>query len=355
VLVQVGYTFYYFYPLMHYTAPEPAALPVPVSVIISAHNEYFNLQQLLPTLLDQDYPVFEVVIVNDRSTDETADLLQQWQAGYSQIRIVTVYDTPAGFNPKKYALTLGIRVAQYEHLLLTDADCNPLTNKWIEAMQAGFASGADIILGYSPYLKLPGFLNNLIRYETLLTAIQYLSFSLKNNAYMAVGRNVAYTKKCFYKTKGFASHIKLLGGDDDLFVQNAVAYSSPAIAISRNAQTVSIPKQTYSEWITQKRRHLRVGLQYKWSDRLRIGTFMLSNIIFYIITLVMLLLQQYLWLLGILFFVRGIALLTAYAHIARKLNEKLSVIGMVFLDAAYFLHYLFLGVSVVLFKKVKWK
>jgi glycosyltransferase involved in cell wall biosynthesis len=313
------------------------------------------LQQLLPALLAQEYPVFEVVIVNDRSTDETADLLRQWQAAYPQIRIVTVYDTPAGFNPKKYALTLGIRVARYEYLLLTDADCKPLTNSWIAAMQAGFSDGAEIILGYSPYLKLPGFLNNLIRYETLLTAIQYLSFSLKNNAYMAVGRNVAYTKKCFYQTKGFASHIKYLGGDDDLFVQDAVTHSSPAIAISKNAQTVSIPKQTYSEWITQKRRHLRVGLQYKWSDRLRIGTFMLSNIIFYIISLVMLLLQQYLWLLGILFFVRGIVLLTAYVRIARKLNEKLSVIGIVVLDAAYFLHYLFLGVSVVLFKKVRWK
>ena len=172
---------------------------------------------------------------------------------------------------------------------------------------------------------------------------------------MAVGRNVAYTKTCFYQTKGFASHIKFLGGDDDLFVQNAVAHSSPVIAISKNAQTVSIPKQTYSEWITQKRRHMRVGLQYKWSDRLRIGIFMLSNIIFYIIWFVMLLLQQYLWLLGILFFVRGFVLLMAYARIARKLNEKLSVIGMLVLDAAYFLHYLFLGVSVVMFKKVRWK
>ncbi|QNF31564.1 glycosyltransferase [Adhaeribacter swui] len=355
VLVQAGYTFYYFYSLVHYTTPELGTKQVPVSIIISAHNEYQNLQQLIPALLAQDYPEFEIVLINDRSTDESADLMRHYQAQDARIRVVTVYETPADFNSKKYALTLGIRVARYDNLLLTDADCKPLTDKWIDAMQAGFTTGAEIILGYSPYLKLPGFLNYLIRYETLLTAIQYLSFSLKNNAYMAVGRNVAYTKKCFYQTKGFASHIKFLGGDDDLFVQNAVAHSSPAIAISKNAQTVSVPKQTYSEWITQKRRHMRVGLQYKWSDRLRIGIFMLSNIIFYIIWIVMLLLQQYLWLLGILFFVRGIVLLTAYARIARKLNEKLSVIGMVVLDAAYFLHYLFLGVSVVLFKKVRWK
>ncbi|PSR54329.1 hypothetical protein AHMF7605_12790 [Adhaeribacter arboris] len=355
VLVQAAYAFYYFYPLANYTAPRMEATQVPVSVIICAHNEYENLQQLLPAVLAQEYAVFEVIVINDRSTDETAHLIRQWQREYYQIRSVNINETPAGFNPKKYALTLGIRVARYEYVLLTDADCKPFSTNWINSMQQGFNRGADIIIGYSPYLKQPGWLNYLIRYETLLTAIQYLSFSLKNNAYMAVGRNVAYTKKCFYQNKGFASHIRILGGDDDLFVQDAVVRSTIVIEISKDAQTISKPKQTYSEWITQKRRHLRVGLQYKLSDRLRIGTFMLSNIFFYLIWLLMLLLQQYLWLLCILFLVRGIVLWVGYARIARKLNEEQSVIKMLALDAAYFLHYLFLGVSVLMFKKVRWK
>ncbi|QMU27307.1 glycosyltransferase [Adhaeribacter radiodurans] len=355
VLVQAAYAFYYFYPLSNYTAPNTTTSQVPVTVIICAHNEYENLQELLPALLSQEYSAFEIIVVNDRSTDETANLIRQWQRNYSQVRLVNIYETPAGFNSKKYALTLGIRVARYEYLLLTDADCKPLSNNWIESMQRGFARGADVIIGYSPYVKQPGFLNYLIRYETLLTAIQYLSFSLKKNAYMAVGRNVAYTKKCFYQNKGFASHIRILGGDDDLFVQDAVVRSTIDIEISKDAQTISKPKQTYSEWITQKRRHLQVGLQYKLSDRLRIGTFMLSNIFFYLIWFLMLLLQQYLWLLGILFLVRIIVLLAGYARIARKLNEQQSVIKMVALDAAYFLHYLFLGVSVLMFKKVRWK
>ena len=355
MLVQAGYALYYFYPLANYNSPEASSEPVPVSVIICAHNEYQNLQQLLPLVLTQEYSDFEVIIIDDRSTDETAALISQWQASYPQLRLVTIRDTPAGLNPKKYALSLGIRVARYGHLLLTDADCKPLTNKWIDGMQREFATGADIVIGYSPYFKIYSILNYLIRYETLLTAIQYLSFTLRGNAYMAVGRNVAYTKKCFYQNKGFASHIKSLGGDDDLFVQDAVAHSTTTIEISNNAQTISIPKQTYHEWIIQKRRHLSVGLQYKFTDRLRIGCFVMSNIFFYFISIVMLLLQQHLWLVGTLFLVRCIVLFYGYVRIARKLNEKLPVPGIIILDAIYFLHYLFLGVSVLMFKKVRWK
>jgi hypothetical protein len=222
-------------------------------------------------------------------------------------------------------------------------------------MQGGFNTGADMVIGYSPYQKIYGFLNNLIRYETLLTAIQYLSFSIKGNAYMAVGRNIAYTKKCFYQNKGFASHIRTVGGDDDLFVRDAGVHSRITIEISQEAHTVSIPKQTYREWFIQKRRHLSVGRQYKFADKWRIGSFMMSNVFFYLISFGLLLLQQYLALVGVLFLIRGIVLYTGYVRIARKLGEKLSVPGLLVLDAAYFLHYLFLGISVVMFKKVRWK
>jgi glycosyltransferase involved in cell wall biosynthesis len=355
VLVQAGYAFYYFYYLASFGGPEPPFNPEPVSVVICAHNEANNLQTLLPALLTQDYPTFEVVLVDDRSTDNTTDVVQQWQDFYPCLRLIKVAATPIGFNPKKFGLFLGIKAARYEHLLFTDADCKPLTNKWIDGMSRGFGTGAGIVIGYSPYQKIYGFLNNLIRYETLLTAIQYLSFSIRGSAYMAVGRNIAYTKNCFYQNKGFASHIRTIGGDDDLFVRDAGAHSSTTIEINKDAQTVSIPKQTYREWFLQKRRHLSVGRQYRFADQLRIGSFMMSNVFFYLISFVLLLLQQNLELVGILFVVRCLVLYIGYVRIARRLEQELSVWSLPVLDAAYFLHYLFLGVSVLMFKKVRWK
>lgn len=355
VLIQAGYALYYFYPLASYTRPAQFSQQEPVSVVVCAHNEFTNLQVLLPALLTQHYPTFEVILVDDRSTDQTRVLIRQLQAVYANLRLVSIAETSVDYNSKKFGLVQGIRAARYEYLLLTDADCKPITDSWISAMQQGFATGAEIVIGYSPYRKTYGFLNYLIRYETLLTAIQYLSFSLKGSAYMAVGRNVAYTKKCFYQNRGFASHIKVTGGDDDLFVRDARSHSSTTIEISQDAQTISIPKQTYRAWIMQKRRHLSVGRHYKLADKLRIGSFMLSNIFFYLISFVMLLLQQNLGLIGILFLVRCIVLYIGYVRIARKLGEELPVWGLPALDAAYFLQYLFLGISVLMFKKVRWK
>jgi hypothetical protein len=220
---------------------------------------------------------------------------------------------------------------------------------------AGFSGQAAMVLGYSPYRKISGFLNHLIRFETLLTAIQYLSFSVKGNAYMGVGRNLAYTKTCFIQNNGFKSHINTLGGDDDLFVQDAAPQHSVNIAITKESQIESIPKQTYQEWIIQKRRHLSVGRRYKLPDKLRVGIFMLANIFFYLLTIFLLFVPDNLMLVGILFTLRSIVVYSVYVLLAQKIKEPLSVFLLPVLDLVYFLNYLMLGVSVLILNKVRWK
>ena len=165
IVIIAGYAFYYSYSIDNYSKPTAdSEKSVPVSVIICAHTEYHNLQQLLPLVLSQNYPEYEIIVIDDRSTDETPALIGQWQTVYSQLRLATIRETPAGLNSKKYALSLGMRAARYDYFLLTDADCKPLTVNWIKCMQQGFSTGADIIIGYSPYLKIYGFLNYLIWY-----------------------------------------------------------------------------------------------------------------------------------------------------------------------------------------------
>ncbi|MCX2738834.1 glycosyltransferase [Pontibacter anaerobius] len=354
VLVQLYFAFFRFLPLTKHQDPEPDTLR-PVSVIVAAHNEQDNLFELLPQLLDQDYPEFEVLLVNDRSDDDTEFYTYELERQYPNFRVVTIKKTPDYLNPKKYALALGIRAARYEQLLFTDADCRPCSQNWIRKMQAGYATGAEVVLGYSPYVQLKGFLNQLIRFETLLTGIQYLSQANAGRAYMGVGRNLSYTKSCFFKNKGFASHIKLTGGDDDLFVRDAANNSKVSIVIDKEAQTTSIPKKTFREWVVQKRRHLSVGGRYKAADRRRIGAFVGSNILFYILFLILLVVNSHLAILGALVGVRYLAVFPVYLAAARRLDDKISLLLMPVLDLVYFVNYLFLGISVVLYKKIRWK
>lgn len=355
VVVQLVYVAYYFFPFIFYNPPELAKANFPVSVIIAAHNEQENLQQLLPAVLNQDYEKFEVIVVDDRSTDGTKKYLSDLRHIYPDLRIQPVEQTAIGYNPKKYALESGIAAARYEHLLFTDADCLPLSKSWISNMAKGFWANTAVVLGYSPYIRFSGFLNTLIRYETLLSAIQYLTFAVKGNTYMGVGRNLAYTKTCFYQNNGFKSHKETLGGDDDLFVRDASAKHKINIVISAESQTISIPKKTYADWFLQKRRHLAVGQQYKMADKMRIGGFMLANIFFYLSAIILLFAQYNLSFFAILVCVRCIVVFTVYGQIARKINEQLTVMLIPLLDLVYILNYVILGLSVLMFKKVRWK
>ncbi|GAA4015815.1 glycosyltransferase [Hymenobacter fastidiosus] len=359
VLIQLYYVGYYFLPFAR--RPEAAAADDsaagPVSVLVCAHNELANLRRLLPLLLQQEYrPGFEVILIDDRSGDDTYLYVQQLTQYYPNVRLVSVHRTPEGLSPKKYALTLGIRAARHERLLFTDADCIPATRQWIREMQQDFARSADLVLGYSAYAPEPGFLNKLIRFETLLTGAQYLSFAWRGKPYMGVGRNLAYTQACFRTTKGFASHIRSLGGDDDLFVQDAARHGQRvAVQAEPAAHTLSEAAHTWSAWWRQKRRHLSAGKSYRFADRWRIGNFIGANLLFYFTTAALLFSRPDWVPLAVLWGVRTVAVGAAYAQIGRRLDDRLPVAWLPLLDVVYFFYYLALGISLFLYRNLRWK
>jgi cellulose synthase/poly-beta-1,6-N-acetylglucosamine synthase-like glycosyltransferase len=364
VLVQLFYAAYFFWPFARRAPEAPAAAPgpdtEPVSIIVCARNELDNLRRLLPLLLQQDYPAaFEVVLIDDRSEDDTYLYAQQLAQYYpGTVRLVTISRTPNGFAPKKYALTLGIKAARYTCLLFTDADCIPATNQWLRLMQRGFAqgSGADVVLGFSAYVEAPGFLNQLVRYETLLTAAQYLSFAWRGWPYMGVGRNLAYTRACFTATKGFASHIRQLSGDDDLLVQDAVrAGQRVAVVAAPGAHTLSEPAETWRAWWRQKRRHLSAGRAYRLPDRLRIGTFVLANTLFYLASVVLVFSLNNWVPLAVVWVLRTLFVSAVYARLSRRLDQPVNVGLLPVLDVVYFVQYLALGISLSLNRTLRWK
>ena len=237
----------------------------PISVIICAKNERDNLLQFLPDFLNQDYPNFEVIVVNDHSVDDTEDVLKAFTMQFQNLKIVTVPDNDRFYGSKKFALTLGIKAAQFDHVLLTDADCKPASNTWITLMSA-YAQKKQIILGFGAYEKQKGLLNKLIRFDTFFTAVQYLSFSLCKMPYMGVGRNLAYHKELFFKNKGFSSHQHILSGDDDLFINEVANKTNTQIVVDSAAHTISVPKQSFKLWIRQKRRHYYLRREGRCKD-----------------------------------------------------------------------------------------
>ncbi len=256
----------------------------PVSVIICAKNEAENLRKFVPAILSQDHPNFEVILINDASSDETLEVIEEFQQQDSRVKLVNVENNEAFWANKKYALTLGIKKAVNPYLLFTDADCKPQSNQWVTQMSTRFEGEKSIVLGYGGYFINRGsLLNKLIRFETLLTAIQYFSYASWGQPYMGVGRNLAYTSEEFYKQSGFAGHLHIRSGDDDLFVNAAATPQNTAIAVHPSSMTRSVPKKTFKRWFIQKRRHVSIARHYKKYHRFLLGLFYLSQLFFWIL------------------------------------------------------------------------
>lgn len=255
--------------------PPVADVDLPkVSVIVCARNEQTNLSDYLHTLLAQDYPCYEVIVVNDGSEDNTQQVLEQYAQQYNNLYVTFVPREARVLSSKKLALTIGIKAAHYDYLLLTDADCRPESRQWIREMMSAFVRGGEqteVVLGYGAYFEKNTWLSSIINYDTLFIALQYMGMAAARHPYMGVGRNLAYKKDTFFQHDGFRGMLNERSGDDDLFVNKVTNRGNTAIVGSRESITWSSPKMTWQEWIHQKRRHLSVSHHYKTSSKLRLG------------------------------------------------------------------------------------
>ncbi len=258
-----------------------------VTIVVCANNEHDNLLELLPLLTAQDYPLYEVLVMDDRSTDLSDVLLEELVLLLPNLRYIRIDVEAAHVTPKKYALTIAMKKATYPTVLLTDADCRPASDQWLAGMVAPLQNAStEIVLGVSPYTRQEGLLNFLIRSETLFTAVQYVSLALAGRPYMGVGRNLLYRRELFFKHKGFYSHMRVWGGDDDLFVNQAATSRNVAVSLHPDTFTTSAPKETWQAWRRQKQRHLHVGKLYKAGDTFLLGLITGTHVLSWLLALV---------------------------------------------------------------------
>ncbi len=334
---------------------EEILIKRPVTVIICARNEEKNLEKNLPLILEQDYPEFEVVVVNDCSGDESHMVLRGFASLYKRLKVVTINEHERFKHGKKFAVSLGIKAASNEYLLFTDADCEPQSVHWIEKMQRHFKNSTEIVLGYSPYKIYPGFLNRLIRFETFMTAMNYFSYTLASKAYMGVGRNMAYTKSLFFKGKGFASHMHIPSGDDDLFVNQNARPDNVSIEIHPDTHVWSEPKRSFSAYFTQKIRHMGAGKAYRSEHKQMLSLQTGSAILFYLSIIALIILKAQWWMLLSFYLLRLVVQLVVFYPVLKKLAYKDLIWRVPVLDLSFNFYILVLSIVSLFKKKVKWK
>ncbi|MBI1286948.1 MAG: glycosyltransferase [Flavobacteriales bacterium] len=322
LLVQLFYYAFFFARLAFHRPTQSVGSNEPVSVIICAWNEEDNLKKNLQSVLEQDYPEFEVIVVNDHSLDETDLMLQSWQQKYPHLRVINLTRENVRIRGKKFAISMGIKGAKYEHLLFTDADCRPTSKHWLRYMTEGLKGEKKLVLGFGGFEKRSGLLNMFYRYESVHIAMQYMSYALAGLPYMGVGRNLAYQKELFFQTKGFIKHRHISSGDDDLLVNEVASGRNTTVETRKEAQTLSAAPESWAAWWLQKRRHLSTGSFYKLLSKIFLGIFTLSHVLFYLSFFGLLSMETLYWLALCGIFLKWTVHLSIIAAVTRILDAR---------------------------------
>lgn len=356
LLIQLLYNLYFFLRFLLYKSKDKFQSQThPVSVIICARDEAHNLEQNLPPILTQQYPTtHEVMVVNDNSFDDTKFFLEELERMFRHLKPVNLTQEAKHIPGKKYPLSIGIKSSKFEVMLLTDADCRPASEWWIQKMQDAYTDDIEVVLGYGAHEKKPGLFNKLIRFETFHTALQYFSYALAGTPYMGVGRNLSYRKNLFFKAKGFSSINHIPGGDDDMFINKVATKENTAIVIDPDAFTYSEPAADFAQWWKQKNRHYSTAKYYKTSHQLLLGLYAMVNWLFYPLLIVSAIFFNWQFALGALAF-RWLMQGIVWGKAMQRLKENDLIPLFWLLDIWQFFYYIIFSLSVFVKPKSSWK
>ena len=333
----------------------------PVSIVICARDEEENLRKFLPFFLEQDYPDYEVIVVNDASFDNTDDYISLMMKSNPHLKTTFVPDGTTNLSTKKLGITLGIKAAKNDLILLTDADCMPEGKDWISKMARNYTPGTEFVLGYGGYLQKKGFLNKMIKFDTLFVAMQYLGMAEQNRPYMGVGRNLSYRRETFFNMKGFAGTLNLKSGDDDLLVNRGATSTNTRIEVSKDSVTWSEPKRTFKQWYGQKERHLSVSDKYNNSSKTRLIIEPVSRALFYgaAIAMIVLGILNLNWITvgfaGLFLILRYVLQLITINNTAKILGEKHFYLTVPIFDILLPLLSLFILIFGKKNRNIRWK
>lgn len=300
---------------------------LPLSVVICARNESENLLRNLPSVLEQDYPNFEVVVINDGSTDESTQVLSDLEEKYPHLYHSFTPESARYISRKKLALTLGIKASKHNWLVFTEANCQPVSNQWLRLMARNFTPRTEIVLGYNSYERGKGWRHRYIAFDSLFNSLRYLGFALAGRPYMGMGRNMAYRKELFFNKKGYSSHLNLQRGEDDLFINQIATPTNTRVETDSNAVIRMRAIERHKDWKEEKMSYLATSRCFKGFQRYLLGFETTSRLLFYatfIATLVFSIMNLHYLTTGIalfLFFIRYLTQAIVINKTATDMND----------------------------------
>lgn len=354
--IQIFYYLFFFVRLVFYKAAvKTVSHTHPVSVIICARDEAANLaKNLMGSLVQQYSTTHEVIVVNDNSFDDSKYVLEAFKKDFKLLKIVELTQEAKLIPGKKFPLSVGIKAAQYEVVLLTDADCVPASEYWIDKVQQTYDEGTEIVLGYGPYHKKKGLLNKLVRWETFHTALQYLTYALAGKPYMGVGRNLSYKKAVFFRHKGFSAHNHVASGDDDLFINTAATTTNTKINIDADTFTLSEPPASWAQWMKQKRRHYSTSKYYRPLHKILLGMYSLSHFLLFPLLVVAAIFFSWQWAL-LVFGIRFIVQAFIFYPAMKRLQEQDLFPWFILFDLWMFFYYFIFARTLIRKPGAGWK
>ena len=314
----------------------------PVSVVLCARDAYEYLTELIPVLINQDYPDFEIVVVNDRSDDETEEYLKDLERMEPRVKPVQLKQHLNFFNGKKFPLSMGIKSAKNDLIVFTDCNCMPVNDQWLRSIVNCYNNRTEIVIGYSPYIQKRSSLNRIIRFDALQNGLLYLSAALNHHPYMGVGKNLSYRKELFYRNKGFISHYTTTVGEDDLFISQVATKKNTEVLIDAENTILTTPTNNFKLWMRQKSSRYSTVSKYSTSARLSLSLFYISQFLFYVSFIALLFLPPafnivngaafYIPILAFFFLLRFGTQLFIYQKASKRLGEKGLLPGLLFYD-----------------------
>ena len=261
---------------------------LPVSVILYTKNNEQIIEESFSKLINQTYPNFEVVIIDNASSDETPTILEELAVKFSNLKIVTVENNEAFWSNKKYALTLGVKAATHEHIIFTEVDSTPVSNNWLNSMAQKFSEEKEIIIGYTKYEnKRFSFFGLLVRFEHLLHHILAFTNNKFGSAFNASEKNFGYTKSSFFKAKGYINHLKIQASHSDLFLKDATTKSNTTYTVKPTSFMVKSLPDSFSEWFNNLQLKSFNKKYYKAKHQLIINLFSFSRVLFYPLAIIL--------------------------------------------------------------------
>lgn len=359
VLVQIVYAILLFNQLRLRPFNNPVEFMAlrPVSIVICARNEAHNLAQHLPLILAQRYnnapanAAFEVIVVDDASTDNTADIL----AGLP-VRVVTLPPPAATdrYSGKKRAIMAGVAAAQYPWLAFIDADCYPASDYWLMTLMGPLSMEKELVAGVGLYDRMPGLLNAFIRWETMHTFLQYASYALAGQPYMAVGRNMACTRTAFDKAAQSPIWQQLPYGDDDMLVTIAGNATNVAVVTTPQSFTFSAPATSWKDWFSRKQRHMSTGKYYRAWPKILLSLYGIAHALCWLLFFIMVF-TPFAGYAVMLMLLRCVCIYYCWSLAAVQLNEKNLRSRFLLFDILWMVYNFALAPYIIWKNKQHWK